>query len=949
MLTRFANGSRCLLRNSRLIQPYRTSISPFNCKFYSTQPISHQSVSEVEEHPLPTTGRYDKIKDAATPETSEQLSLIQPLKARNARDASLAFKLPFSEPRNLADGLQPLDGTRQTAQQEPPNTVRTNRSLSRGNSRSMSYSQRARRTRVMTAAKTQSDVVAQGLSHALSREGYDGTPSVIFSASNKHRFWRSQSLASSEAPRARLRLVRQGLRSDRSKVPAIGLTKPRQRHHTIRMVDYPVLRGELNVLGQKFKNRGTSVEPHRPVTRDHFLSLGSWAKKPQEILVRVESEYSKLNLDPINLAWSAKFARISEGHRFHIWMSPNIEQLVGTYASLVSGRKKMHLAWMHLPETIRTRLWQDVMLWCLQNSPKRALNLLMSTFKGHRLRPARNVAEDCLKFLTKHYLRDASKAEPWAFHALWRLTSKFVQGGKGAEDRTSSLPQLIIFHILRHCDDISAPRFYWMLILNRAFMHVNSMLQFLERFIEMGKIGLSLRILGMIARSGSDLSRNQIQSACVRLLRARWQLEDPYPIQAKITTQLLEMGIRPNTQMFNCILLNTVESHNIDLALQMFEEAEQAEFATDSITHAIVLKGSRMSGNYRILEYFRQRIELQPNLLQDLSFTSNLLHTIGILSPLDEFSSKLDFYRQHFDLRPLEDLGLCVVEAGSPTGKQGEPAWPTSHIIGQMIIAFSKSSESSADLINVYNRFRELVQEEHVLVGPLARDENVPNAFLMAMGRNHETLQHCTTVIKHMLDVPSSSNHPPYAPPSVRTWTILASSYFHKRQRRAGEKVISMMEERGLKPDKVTWNTIIDGYALSQDVEATVDSVKRMEASGYEVDSMTIKNLGRLWNRTRLLDALKERIESQQLPAIPGKAAPDELVDPEEVESMARGWEVRPSDRETEVNSYLTSFYEERIGTEEDGHECTRAPSRRLERSSMPSIDTGRYKKSDMI
>lgn len=955
MLSRLLHGPRCLPQAHRLFQP--CNIRPFQVKRrYAAPTTAARPLPFEDEERAPANWTQDtETLEVALPGARVTVQDALKVKEQHINNVSVGPGPDSRMFREVGVGLGITDAKVDRVQGEVRRALkgdgRMRGSVLRNTTRNEHYSQRARRTRANRAARATFHIVGQELVHALSKEERNtksATGSFALSARSKHKYWRCRWLRNSGVARARLRLVGQSPRHERSSAPSVGPGRFRQRHHTIRMINASPHSEELDVYGRRVQKPETTARPQRPIVRDHFLSLGSWAQKTQEILKEAEKEYSKPNLDPIDIAWSTKFTRVCQGHRFNIWMSPNIERLVGSYASLDSGRKHIHLAWMSLPQNLRARLWQDVMLWCLQNSPKRALNLLTANLRGHRLRPARNVAEDCLKFLTKHYLRDASEREPWAFNALWRLTSVFVQVGMGNEDRTTSLPQLIVYYMLKHCDDAASIKLYWMLVLNRAFFHVNSMLHFLKRFVEMGKIRLCMRTLGMVARSGSDMSRDQIQSACVRLLRARWKLEDPYPIQAKITTQMLEMGISPNTQMFNCILLNTIQSHNFDLALQMFEKAVQAGFATNSITYCILLKGAKLSGNNNFFEFVLEKTSEQPEMLQDLRLASDLLHTIGVFSPHDEFSSKFEFYKEHFDLGPLQELGLCGPEIKSPPGKIGNGHWPTKYILGQMIMVYNKTSGSSARLIDRYQRFHKLVQEKHPLCAALARDSYVPDSFIMAMGRKSETLQYCATVVKHMLDTPQSRDHPPYAPPSVQTWTILASSYFHKRQRRAGEKVITMMKERGLEPDKVTWDTIINGYAHFQDVDAAVDSVKRMEASGYEVDSMTLKKLGRLWNRNRLLDAFEERIGPQEervQPVPPENPNSWELGDPEEVETMARGWEAKPSDRDSEVKKYLTSYYKERLGMEGDGSEIMGEQLERLEKE-LNAVD--RFRKMDV-
>lgn len=72
------------------------------------------------------------------------------------------------------------------------------------------------------------------------------------------------------------------------------------------------------------------------------------------------------------------------------------------------------------------------------------------------------------------------------------------------------------------------------------------------------------------------------------------------------------------------------------------------------------------------------------------------------------------------------------------------------------------------------------------------------------------------------------------------------------------------MRKRGLKPDRVTWNMIVSGYAGMQEVERAVDAMKRMEAEGFEADRWTLRGLDRVWNRERLLSALERDVGGKE-------------------------------------------------------------------------------------
>ena len=594
----------------------------------------------------------------------------------------------------------------------------------------------------------------------------------------------------------------------------------------------------------------------RNTVHTRHVSLNAWSHGSQDFATGAAPQSHEWSLDGYDEVWSAKFSRLNDGHRLELELTPHITYLLERYAGL---SRNGHLRPRVLFD-IEKQAWQDTILWCLQNSPMRALNFLVATIGGRRFRPPRHMVEDCLHFLSRHYLYRVSTPGASAMHALWHLTRQFVDGVTAADLRAYSIPQSLVRLLLKYGNDAQTLSFYDLLIFNRISMHANTMLHFLEKFANMGRSDLAMKLLARIANSDFPLSRDQIQRACVRLLRTRWDVDEPYAIQTKVLTQMLEMGIKPNTHMYNAILLNMIEAHDFDTAWQTYDIAKRNNFVTDSITCGILVKGATLSGNANILDLVFRETSEGPRKLQDLRLVSDILNTIYVFSPGNEYPSMLKFYKQHCDLRPLQELGLCEPETKPPASKDVVGATPTKFILGQMILAYNKFRPSSNGLIYRYNLYHDFVRQNHPVIAPLAREDYVANSFILAFGKRSETLQHCTTVVRHMLESPPSPNQPPYAVPTVRTWSVLASSYFRHNQRLAAEKVFSMMRERGLRPDKVTWNTMVSGYAALQDVEAAVGAMKRMEAAGYEVNDYTLKGLGKIWDRSRLLEALKKGI-----------------------------------------------------------------------------------------
>ncbi|MCJ1461300.1 hypothetical protein MMC28_011682 [Mycoblastus sanguinarius] len=564
------------------------------------------------------------------------------------------------------------------------------------------------------------------------------------------------------------------------------------------------------------------------------------------------------------------------------------------------------------------------MLWCLQNSPRRALILLSATLKGRRRRPARNVIADCLNLLARHFLYKVDRPDGLALDTIRRLTFRFVDGSTEEEERAFWIPQHLAFLVLEHSDDVQAASLYETFVSNRVNLHPNTMLHFLERFVDMGKLYLSMKILRAIADSGFGLSHFNIQSACTKLLRAQFSSEQRYSIQSKILTQILEMGVRPGIALYNAIMLNTIEAGDFETAWQMYGVARENNLEPDSITYGVLLKGIKLSGKFGILERILRDAEENGVVLQDLRLVGDFLSSIFIQWPQEKHTAMLDFYKRHCDLRPLQELRMCEAWTKAPPDVNVDEKWPTSYILGQMVCSYVRLHQQSNDLINTYNLYHDLVKHDHPLIAPLAQTDHVANAFIYAFGRRPETLQHCTTVIKHMLEsspsaVDHMSHNPATATPTVRTWSILLAAYFYHNQRKAAEKVLAMMRERGLRLDKVTWNTIISGYSSMQEAEAAVGAMKQMEAEGFEVDNFTLKGLGRLRNRDLMLDALKRSMakgaeeEGWSDEQGPDRKVVSEPVAPEEVEEMSKGWEADVVNRRREVERYLKAFCDETL------------------------------------
>ena len=567
--------------------------------------------------------------------------------------------------------------------------------------------------------------------------------------------------------------------------------------------------------------------------------------------------------------WSTKYAAISETrieqHLFDVH-----EDLIGLLLGRSNDRDATVKSWMLIPPSIRERYWHTMMLWALRNSPERALKLLDASIVTPQLRPARHVVEDCLNYLTTFYLKKSS-VDPLIVDTLLRLVCNFAEASAARSAGFSSFPQPAVYLLLQHCKGQEIEALFATLCRHNMTLHPFTLFHFLGKFVDMGKIELSLEILRHLVITSANFTSDIFQSACVKLLRGPVHTENRYNIQSSILTQVLEAGIRPGIIMCNVIILNAIEAGDYQTAWHMFDLARENGLRPDATTYSIMLKGVKSNSNFDIIDHVIHNAEGQGHLPQDRWLVGDVLHAMFIKELVrnqeNPFTALLRIYTRYCDVGPLRDLSLISDIVKTPLNFRRQVQSPSSWTIGLMIMAYIKQHQDSAHLAQRYTRYHKLVVEGHSLLAPTAQGDYIYNAFILALGRRPQSLRYCVDVIKDMLPSPREVHDAKpikVAIPTVRTWSILAAAYFHHGQQLAAKKVLKMMEARGLRPNQVTWNIIIGGYSKLQDVDSAVQAVKDMEAAGFEADAHTLKGLGRFQDRSRMLEALKKATKLEE-------------------------------------------------------------------------------------
>ena len=642
---------------------------------------------------------------------------------------------------------------------------------------------------------------------------------------------------------------------------------------------------------------------------DQTSSLGQLApvaSPPRSVLPSV-------NFESFWPSWTTRFEKMCRGIDWELSVldKDSIKPLIETYAFTATPIKLLDMVWAYsakLRSISQLEAWGDIMLWCLHNSQFQALRLLKATVIRRKFRPPQYVINDSLKYLADHFLGTSRPPDNLVMPEFLGVIRAILEADIGPKRHAQLIDSHVISLVLQRCNDEEARSLFDLCQECNVSLSVRTLLHALDRSTDMSHLSLSIQILQGVAHSGFDMSSDSVQNACLKLIRTQVSKDFEYHVRTKLMTELFEIGIVPSLPLYNAMILNAGEAGDFKTAWLLYQVGKANGLASDSTTYSNLLKSARFCRGAIAKRNPMKRVVHEvlgdPPAMQDLGLLHDILaavsrqhkQTLSSSNSSFVFMQMLDIYKTFCNLAPLKDLQICSPDEIEPLSKANiKIQWPTPRIVGQMLALFAQVNSGKESLMNVFDRYRIMFLKGHPLATELSRSDFTANAFTMAFGQRPETLRHCSFVLKHMLEdstsprstpdndgryhaaSPSASkfsqqiSSPGYeptpmrtdtiirkpCPPTVQTWSILLRAYINNGQKRAAEKIIVMMNERGIRPNKITWGSLISGYARMQDIGATVNAVDKMQAAGHRMDSRTARHLAELWNRRRLLKAFK--------------------------------------------------------------------------------------------
>lgn len=527
-------------------------------------------------------------------------------------------------------------------------------------------------------------------------------------------------------------------------------------------------------------------------------------------------------------------------------------------------------AWHPMHRTEKAAHWQRLAIWLLQHDPKSLPDFLIVTTECKE-KPNFTIIFDCLRYLENNYhsswLKDwrsgthtyESMIETCLHPRDWPIVSLPQKG-----------PRLYIRRA-GHEGVVSALR-----IAKERSTQISeeTALCFMWRFTELGDVDRALESLKYIPKTpgpGLNMESEEVLRHCCKLLTLDTVQDNETGRNFRILPQLLKMGVRPDRDMMNVVLANAYATGDPQLGTDILQFMRDHDHSFDSYTYLTLLGDAVSRGDRARVDSLIHEIVMHEDLRQNPYLTSKIFHSHYIFTakymdadadPSSVFYAMLDMYNQLHDITPLKEL-LIIPPHYTPREGSNLPPSPIALYI--MIATFFRCQNRFSNVQRIYHRFRQLVEQGHPIISPMASTDHTYNEFLIALRNNPRGPRLCVRIVEDMLHSSASDANGKiidHVKPSMRTWTILLSAFIFNRQPLAAEKIKQMMAKHDIEYNSVTWNIIINGYANAQDIPQTAIAIKAMEEQGFAIDPYTMKSLRYLRDPERLWVAIDELDEA---------------------------------------------------------------------------------------
>lgn len=520
--------------------------------------------------------------------------------------------------------------------------------------------------------------------------------------------------------------------------------------------------------------------------------------------------------------------------------------------------------------------WEQVTLWLLRYDSRSAVQFLLATNSQKRVESYH--FEDALLQLARFYKHRYRTAH------IPHLAEAFCTMVEERPERELVFLNEFITLLVRHSPYEQRRRIFDTINNHKVKIHPYTWLHMTTLFAHSNHFETALDCLLKAHEHGARLDDYAFRSNCTTILRRSSEQPDGLRVCLRVVSTLVDIGVKFNLAICNVIMLNAVEAGDLKTAFSVYHSLMERGLKPDEATFLVLLKGCRMNiDDAQLLDEIIRDAIGNINVRQNEKVATEILYCLALHhskhNPANALNTIAEAYAQLFDLTPLQTLGLPIsptLQAKSPAEK---PMPPTRHAITFLINATINHylttaptpTSNTKPLVDLYTRWRTHVENTTLNPSPalaaLASTDHVSNTFLTAFTRHQRTLLFAARVVRDMQRPlpPTSLPGITQAKPTVQTWSIFLLGFTRHKQMKLAEQVLTYMRKEGIQPNQVTWNSLTAGYAGAQDLEGTVEVLRRAEAEGMVWDFWTRRGLRFLREREGLEVLLKRRRVSEVL------------------------------------------------------------------------------------
>ena len=534
--------------------------------------------------------------------------------------------------------------------------------------------------------------------------------------------------------------------------------------------------------------------------------------------------------------------------------------------------------WHRLQPEDRRRYWRSVLQALMIYQPSDAIIVLADVFEDPAIPLFQGFVLESLSLIILRLFWSQRRQPGALVEKTLLILDKALEMHKKGPRCSDSFPYAV-FAIARHLDLDQLTTLWTSLSHRPDYLTYKTAMELVYLFAKFGDPKTGLAVLDTIPLA--NISDLRTQYALIKLLRMDLHVQNPYDFQLKALNRFLEKGLQPSIYVQNMAILNAMEAGDTQTGWDVYNLMKENGMRPNEKTYRILLGAAHdretVTGIYQKA--------LEDGIDTRLPRTATRFFMAWAMTPnsdggMDTFESLLPYYTATFDPSPLRELGMLQGSAHVPD--PNSPSYtPTIEAVAIMIIHFLRHEKFYVSVDTVYRNFLRLVGERHPIVAPLVHNTATANAFLMSFGRSSLHLPTCVSIIADMTNPPKPSESQPsnkqplakalgktwynpptndffVAPPDFRTWNIMLHNFFVHRRLTAAEKVLQLMRQNGIEISKVTWDTLINGYAHMQEERKVIRILDEMQEAGMEHDARTIRAMGHLVNKRILLEYLEK-------------------------------------------------------------------------------------------